>query len=608
MSVWYCSRGTRKVLLTSETDTAVTAARRACSSCPWTESLTITLTDPDGISDISRPDRHVSRTIRSIRCPKPLRADALPINRSRELIRDAIGAPSDLALVVAARDVADELSASGARALLAGTPYRELTLDQLYETRGHTALLLGRGFSRQDHDVMPRALAVAELRFHRVIVLPCALDPTDDVVQRALSRSRATVFASDPESYRQIEPLCEAQLAHDCAFFLELSGEQTGGSGELAALGEDLGAIDAPALLRAIAESHEVRTDRARVMIAAALMGKPVRYLRGPDHELEALAHHFLDGYAVTEIPPDAPGPVGPAPLDEAAQRTLELLQMAAPAAPSPVRAASEATGDGSPAPRISMVILTRGRAALLHRALDSVARSQVPTRTIVIDNNSPPAEAEAVCAVCGAHANVELRRSERGLGSSGGRNLGVTLAGDTEFVCFLDDDAEFVPGALEHLLTELDGHPDAGAVTATVVRPDGTLTYAGGRMDVTDELATFHSTGDEAPFATTERAAERTDGVGPVHRAAGPTRSARTIPLGRGHRAIFRRQRMVLSRLASSGQRVPILARCAGSAPCEAGAPARAGLDFSFEAGRAAERLRPFLPTHWPAPRTVAV
>ncbi len=414
-----------------------------------------------------------------------------------------IGAPSDLALVVAARDVGDELSASGARALLAGIPYRELALDQLYGTRGHTALLLGRGFSRQDHEVMPRALAVAELRFQRVIVLPCALDPTDDVVHRALSRSRATVFASDPESYRQIEPLCEARLAHDCAFFLELPGDRTGGSGELAALGEDLGAADAPALLRAIAESQEVRTDRVRVMIAAALMGKPVRYLRGPDHELEALAHHFLDGYPVTEIPPEPPGPVGPAPLDEAAQRTLELLQTAAPAAPAQIAAIADELAEA----RISVVILTQGRAAHLHRALDSIARNDAALRTIVIDDNSAPSDAEAIRAVCAAHPDVMLRRSERSLGSTAGRNLGVTLAGGTEFVFFLDDDAELIPGALAHLLAVLDGHPEAGAVSATLIRPDGTLIYAGGKMHVTDELAIFELTGDGEPFVATARA-----------------------------------------------------------------------------------------------------
>jgi hypothetical protein len=64
------------------------------------------------------------------------------------------------------------------------------------------------------------------------------------------------------------------------------------------------------------------------------------------------------------------------------------------------------------------------------------------------------------------------------------------------ELVLFLDDDAELMPGALAHLVAHLDEHPSAGAVTATVVAPDGSVLHCGGTMEVSAELVTFTLSG----------------------------------------------------------------------------------------------------------------
>ena len=139
---------------------------------------------------------------------------------------------------------------------------------------------------------------------------------------------------------------------------------------------------------------------------------------------------------------------------------------------------------------RVAAVLLTRDRPELLTRALDSLHHGP-PPQILVIDNLSAPSAAPAVATDCGRREAVRLRRSERNLGCAGGRRLGVELS-DRELVLFLDDDAELMPGALEHLVAELDAHPDAGAVAATVVGPDGTVQHSGGSFELTDELATF--------------------------------------------------------------------------------------------------------------------
>src|SRR5438105_1595043 len=155
------------------------------------------------------------------------------IDRSRQLIVETIGAGAQVDLVVCGTLVSDELAAAGTRHLLRETPHREIQLDQLAAARGETAVLLGGGFSRDDHDVMPRALAVAELRFERVIVLPASFDPSDELVFRALSRTRATVFAREPESHQQIAELCDARVAHDCSFFFDYTPYTESGNGVL---------------------------------------------------------------------------------------------------------------------------------------------------------------------------------------------------------------------------------------------------------------------------------------------------------------------------------------------------------------------------------------
>ena len=87
---------------------------------------------------------------------------------------------------------------------------------------------------------------------------------------------------------------------------------------------------------------------------------------------------------------------------------------------------------------------------------------------------------------------------------------MGVELA-DTEFVLFLDDDAELLPGALEHLVAELDAHPSAGAVAPTVVSLDGRVLHSGGDLDHTRELAVFlpHGAGTAADAPTLAESGE---------------------------------------------------------------------------------------------------
>ena len=106
-------------------------------------------------------------------------------------------------------------------------------------------MLLGGGgaFCRPYHELMPRALAVAEMRFERVLLLPSSFDPSEDAVREALAATGATVFARERESYERIRSLCDARIAHDGAFFFNYDGYRRVGDGTLQAFRTDREAI-----------------------------------------------------------------------------------------------------------------------------------------------------------------------------------------------------------------------------------------------------------------------------------------------------------------------------------------------------------------------------
>jgi hypothetical protein len=96
--------------------------------------------------------------------------DAVREQSAAEILA-AIGDCPDLTLVRAPGDVDDELT--GLRLLLSDRRFREIELEQLASSTGRIALLLLGGSSLDaNQDWAPRALALAEKRFERVIVLP----------------------------------------------------------------------------------------------------------------------------------------------------------------------------------------------------------------------------------------------------------------------------------------------------------------------------------------------------------------------------------------------------------------------------------------------------
>ncbi|MFL6114305.1 MAG: glycosyltransferase family 2 protein [Catenulispora sp.] len=114
---------------------------------------------------------------------------------------------------------------------------------------------------------------------------------------------------------------------------------------------------------------------------------------------------------------------------------------------------------------RVTVVIVTRDRAADLDRTLSAL--TQLPERppVIVVDNGSSDGTG-AVVARYGPP--VTLIRLPRNRGAAG-RNHGVRLAA-TPYVAFSDDDSWWAPGALAEAADLLDRHPRVGLVAGRAV------------------------------------------------------------------------------------------------------------------------------------------
>ena len=208
-------------------------------------------------------------------------------------------------------NLGDELICAGARRLLSGFFYRELGTWDMQDARGHTALITGSGgWCIPFHHQLPQALLEIESRFERVIVLPSTFDLGEPVVREALQRTKALVFARERHSYEQIRSICNADIGHDCAFHFDFKPYRREGRGLLTVYRTDAESAQSPDQqskddisvvcfgldhwLWTIARHEKVVTDRAHVMIAAALLGKEVAYTGTNYHKVPAIAEYSL--------------------------------------------------------------------------------------------------------------------------------------------------------------------------------------------------------------------------------------------------------------------------------------------------------------------------
>lgn len=179
------------------------------------------------------------------------------------------------------------------------------------EFRGTLIISGGGSWSRTFHDTPS---IVEHSQAERIVVLPSSFDLGVEPVARALSDSRVTAFARE-----RVSALASGLLAHCPSFFFDYRPWLgAGGSGRLTAFRLDAESAGGPIppwnidlslvkkslgdWLLTISTAEEVWTDRAHVMVAAALMGKRVRYRDGSYFKVRAMAETWLADYDVEPL------------------------------------------------------------------------------------------------------------------------------------------------------------------------------------------------------------------------------------------------------------------------------------------------------------------
>src|SRR3989442_5912063 len=126
---------------------------------------------------------------------------------------------------------------------------------------------------------------------------------------------------------------------------------------------------------------------------------------------------------------------------------------------------------------KVSLIIPTFNRPHLLPRAVESARRAGRDVEVIVVDDASTDRTAE----VCAAWRDIKYVRLDRNQGVAGARNVGL-LASTGNFIAFLDDDDLRLAGSLDHQVSLLAAHPEAGFVAGGgMVAHQGRVSTRGG-------------------------------------------------------------------------------------------------------------------------------
>lgn len=127
-----------------------------------------------------------------------------------------------------------------------------------------------------------------------------------------------------------------------------------------------------------------------------------------------------------------------------------------------------------------SIIIPTHNRPQSLNRALESIYKQTLlPAEIIVIDDASEPAVSNLIFSNCPEEIKCHLIRNNISKKASGSRNLGI-LNSTQDYICFLDDDDEFLKNKIEIISKEIKNNnfPDLIYHTAEINLPNEKVKY----------------------------------------------------------------------------------------------------------------------------------
>ncbi|KRA61909.1 glycosyl transferase [Caulobacter sp. Root655] len=135
--------------------------------------------------------------------------------------------------------------------------------------------------------------------------------------------------------------------------------------------------------------------------------------------------------------------------------------------------------------PRISVVMVVYQTGEALIESIRHTLNEPLVDEFVIIDNGSPPREAEMLRSLGLTEPRVVLQQGHGNVGFARGANMGARTARG-EYIVFLNPDANLQPDCVESLAAAFEGQPTPTVVGARVMNVDGSEQRGGRRGEVT--------------------------------------------------------------------------------------------------------------------------
>lgn len=140
----------------------------------------------------------------------------------------------------------------------------------------------------------------------------------------------------------------------------------------------------------------------------------------------------------------------------------------------------------------VAAVIVAYDSGPLLLESVAALLASPRVTELVVVDNASRDGSIAAVQARHGTDRRLRVLTLPRNLGFAVAANAGAR-ASNAAVLAIVNPDCRLEPEALEHLIEQLQRHPDTGILGALMVYPDGRIQPASLRRDPTPARTLRH-------------------------------------------------------------------------------------------------------------------
>jgi GT2 family glycosyltransferase len=135
--------------------------------------------------------------------------------------------------------------------------------------------------------------------------------------------------------------------------------------------------------------------------------------------------------------------------------------------------------------PRVSVVMVVYQTGEALTESVRHVLAEPLVDEFVIIDNGSPPREAQMLRELGQSEPRVVLQQGHGNIGFARGANMGAETSRG-EYIVFLNPDANLQPGCVEALAAAFGGRPTPTVVGARVLNTDGSEQRGGRRGEVT--------------------------------------------------------------------------------------------------------------------------